>query len=137
MTGFDRENLYYRVEYASGKQKDKFVMDYISGHPGESGIVYCATRKNVDELCEKLRGQGIPAAGYHAGMDNRTRKDSQDDFIYDRVQVIVATNAFGMGIDKSNVRFVLHFGLPESGEGYCRGAGRSGRDGEGAGCSLY
>ena len=128
VTGFDRENLYYRVEYASGKQKDKFVMDYISGHPGESGIVYCATRKNVDELCEKLRGQGIPAAGYHAGMDNRTRKDSQDDFIYDRVQVIVATNAFGMGIDKSNVRYVIHYNMPQYGKllsgGGARGTGR-------------
>lgn len=136
VTGFDRENLYYSVEHVAKKNKDGFVVDYIAKHPGESGIVYCATRKNVDELYENLFKQGIPAARYHAGMDNRMRKNSQDDFIYDRAQVIVATNAFGMGIDKSNVRFVIHYNMPQSMENYYQEAGRAGRDGENAQCIL-
>lgn len=95
VTGFDRENLYYSVEHAAGRNKDKFVTEYIKNHAGESGIIYCATRKNVDMLYEKLSGCGVSLTRYHAGIDNETRKKNQDDFIYDRVQVVIATNAFG------------------------------------------
>ncbi|MDE6984835.1 MAG: RecQ family ATP-dependent DNA helicase, partial [Lachnospiraceae bacterium] len=106
VTGFDRENLYYDVQHISGKRKDAFLVDYIEKHAGESGIIYCATRKNVDALYEKLSGCGVSVTCYHAGIDNETRKKNQDDFIYDRAQIVIATNAFGMGIDKSNVRYV-------------------------------
>ena len=100
VTGFDRENLYYRVE--SIKRKDDFILEYIRKHPDESGIIYCATRKNVDAVHEMLFKRGVPVTKYHAGLDNEIRKKNQEDFIYDRAPVIVATNAFGMGIDKSN-----------------------------------
>lgn len=136
VTGFDRENLYYRVEQMSEKQKDAFVADYIQNHPNDSGIIYCATRKNVDALYENLLKQGVAVTDYHAGIDNETRKKNQDDFIYDRAPVIVATNAFGMGIDKSNVRFVIHYNMPQSMENYYQEAGRAGRDGENAQCIL-
>ncbi len=136
VTGFDRENLYYSVEHITGKHKDAFILDYIQKHADESGIIYCATRKNVDNLYEKLSRSGISAARYHAGLDNDTRKKNQDDFIYDRVQIVIATNAFGMGIDKSNVRFVIHYNMPQSMENYYQEAGRAGRDGESAQCIL-
>ena len=104
---------------------------------GDSGIIYCATRKGVDELYQFLTEECFQAGRYHAGMDQGERSRSQEDFIYDRIKVMIATNAFGMGIDKSNVRYVLHYNMPQSMENYYQEAGRAGRDGEPAECILY
>ena len=132
---FDRPNLVYRVLPRAGFKKQ--LLDVIARHRGEAGIVYCTSRREVDELAEWLSHQGTPALPYHAGLSDRERVENQDAFITERVQIVVATVAFGMGIDRSNVRFVVHAGAPRSIEHYQQEAGRAGRDGLEADCTLF
>ena len=133
-TGFDRPNLYFEVRRP--KDRDAELLRFLAEHKGQSGIVYCGTRKGVEEVARMLRQEGIDAVGYHAGMPDEERRSAQEDFVSDSVPVIVATNAFGMGIDKSNVSFVVHYNMPKDLESYYQEAGRAGRDGEEAVCCL-
>ena len=134
-TGFDRKNLYYEVRHT--KQKDREILNYVLEHREQSGIIYCATRKNVETMYEMLNGKELPVSKYHAGMSDEERKQNQEDFIFDVKPIMIATNAFGMGINKSNVRYVLHYNMPKNIDALYQEMGRCSRDGEPGECILF
>ena len=133
-TGFDRSNLTFTVKTVENRKK--FIYDYVKSHLNDSGVIYCLTRKSVDDIYDNLLRLGVKASKYHAGMSDKQRSENQEDFLYDKTSVIVATNAFGMGIDKSNIRYVLHYNMPRDLESYYQEAGRAGRDGDISQCIL-